>query len=187
MEVLFKVGDSGGSRDGDIIAIEPDGWHIPGADMAAWIQDAKEPALLVSMPRYLADRMRRDVLRILWHVANTPPGQPEYERAVADMAKAADVGWDTNFGMVDLKVHGVVRVPDLSIHEQRELLDRDWVQDHTGKVLGKKRYKVDYAAVLPAQKVANLRDSAKRVDVDRASAPLAKTVLVDSPRTVEKV
>jgi hypothetical protein len=207
-EVCFKIAPGDPENDGRVIAILPDGWLIPSLDMYAWLKVdavlgealAKEPAILAEMPRYMADRCRRRVLAVRWKLARTAEeiekeyalpagaGQHEKDMATEDLAKFVENGLDTTWGTEDLKVHAVVRVPDLTAHEQAEYLDKPRSVDHLGKPLAvgksKGRYKVDYAAVLSAAKVAAMRDPAVRVDVDRASAPLAKSVIVSITATV---
>ena len=199
-EVLIKIAPGDSENDGRVIAILPDGWLISSADMAAYIDDGKEPAVLTTMPRYMADRVRRRVLAVRWKLAHTAEeiekeyalpagaGQHEKDMATEDLAKFVENGLDTTWGTEDLKVHAVVRVPDLTAHEQAEYLDKPRSVDHLGKPLAvgksKGRYKVDYAAVLSAAKVAAMRDPAVRVDVDRASAPLVKSVIVSITATV---
>ena len=193
-EIIFKVGDSGGYRDGDVIAVMPDGWLIPAADMAAWIATGKEPAILAEMPVYKANACRRRILAIRWKQAHTAAeveaeyglskdtGEMEKVDADRDAAEFGTNGLDTNWGTTDLKTHAVVRVADLTAHEERKLLDRDWANDHTSRTLGKVRYRLPYVEILDAQKVADIQDKAKRVDVDRASVPLAKSVIQAASR-----
>jgi len=196
-ELLLKVGDSGGYRDGDIIAIKPDGWLISPSGMATWLKDGKEPMFLATMPLYIANGCRRRVLAIRWKRAHTAAeveaeyglskGAGEMEKAEADRdaAEFEATGLDTNWGTSDLKVHAVVRVADLTEHDTREFLDRDWVNDHTHRTLGKVCYRLPYANVLAPEKVADMQDKTKRVDVDRTLA-LSKTVIQPAARVVEK-
>ena len=198
-EICFKVGDSGGYRDGDVIAVQPDGWLIPPVEMARYLADGTEPAVLAAMPKYQADRVRRRVLAIRWKLSHTdveiekeynlPKGAGADERSMAqaDVAEFSANGLDTAWGTQDLKSHGIVRVVNLTAHEIIELTDRDATVDHVGKTLGKVRYKVDYAAALSAAKVTALRDKTLRVDVDRVSAALPKTVAVAAPRDAKAV
>lgn len=71
MEVLFKVGDSGTMRDGDPIAVKPDGWLIGDAAMEAWIDADTEPSVVAAMPAYLQRRLRRGVLGLQYDLAHT--------------------------------------------------------------------------------------------------------------------
>ena len=197
-EILFKVGDSGGYRDGDIIAVKPDGWLISPADMTAYIATGKEPAVLAEMPDYQADAVRRRVLAIRWKQAHTAAeieaeyklpkdaGAMEKADADADAAEFGTNGLDTNWGTQDLKSHAVVRVADLTEHERTDILDRDWKNDHTNAMLGKVKHQLPYATVLDAAKVTAIQDKALRVDVDRVSVPLAKAVIVTASRIVPK-
>ena len=193
-EICIKVGDSGGYRDGDVIAVRPDGWLIPAADMAVWLAGGKEPAVLAAMPKYMADGQRRRIAAVRWKTAHTaaeveveyklPKGAGEMEKADADRDAVllSTVDADTNWGTLDLQHHAVIRVTDVTFHEERELLDRDWKNDHTNATLGKVRYRVPYDSVLSASVVADMRDKDKRVDVDRASAPLVKSVIQAASR-----
>lgn len=197
-EICFKVGDSGGSKDGDVLTILPDGWLVSGADMSAWFKDSKEPAVLASMPKYLADRFRRRVLAIIWKRDRTdteiekeyklPVGGASYERSrdASDVIEAETNGWDSNWGYGDLKVHAVVRVPDLTAHEIAEFTDSARTVDHLGKPLAKKRYRVAYETALSAGKMTDIQDPEKRVDVDRISIALAKTIIVAKTVVVAK-
>jgi len=193
-EILFKVGDSGGYRDGDVIAVKPDGWLVSGTDMAAWLREGHEPAVLAEMPAYQANALRRRVLGIRWKQAHTvaeveaeyklPKGAGEMEKADADRdaAEFEANGLDTNWGTSDLKTHAAVRVAGLTAHDMIDLVDRDWANDHTNATLGKVRNRVAYDEALPAATVAAMRDKARRVDVDRASAPLAKSAIQAASR-----
>lgn len=197
-EICFKVGDSGGSKDGDVLAIMPDGWLISAVDMAAWLDKGTEPAVLAEMPKYMADRLRRRVLAVRWKLAHTaeevekeyglPAGAGEHEKEEgdADAAKFAANGLDTNWGTLDLQHHAVVRVPDLTGHEIAEFSDPERTVDHRGKPLAKKRYRVAYETALSPVKIAAIRDREVRVPVDRAAA-LAKSVVVAKAEAGTKV
>ena len=63
-ELLIKIGDSGGSKDGHIMAIKPDGWLISPADMTTWITVGTEPLILVSMPRVVSDVLKRRINKL---------------------------------------------------------------------------------------------------------------------------
>ena len=181
MEVLIKIGDSGGSRDGQIIAVKPDGWLIPGAAMAAWIDGGKEPVVLGVMPRYLADRHRRVVNRARWDLAHTAAEMAvEYDISVYDAAtqKRRATEWraimiakgaDTNWGYEDLKTHFALRIDSADPHDYLELVDRDQDTGHKALVTAKRRNKIDYKTLYDAAKLTAIADKTLRVDVDRTT------------------
>ena len=181
MEVLIKIGDSGGSKDGQIIACKPDGWLIPGETMAAWIDGGKEPVVLSVMPRYLADRHRRVVNRARWDLAHTAAEMAvEYDISVYDAAtqKTRATEWraimiakgaDTNWGYEDLKTHFALRIDSADPYDYQELVDRDQDTDHKALVTAKRRNKIDYSTLYDAAKLTAIADKTLRVDVDRTT------------------
>ena len=195
MEVLFKIGVSGGYRDGDVIFVKPDGWRIPAATMAAWLATGKEPAILAEMPRYLADRKRRQIAKIRWKVSHTAAeieaefklsaGNGEQSKAEAenDSHLLSTIDSDTNWGTDTLKHHGVLRVADMTMHEVAEVTDSDETVDHLGRPLGKARYKVPYKTLVSAEKVAEFLDRELMVYPDRELI-YPKTICVEAPHDV---
>lgn len=194
-EILVKIGDSGGSRDGEVIAIKPDGWLIPGAAMATWLRTGVEPLTLAAMPDYLQRRIRRRILRLRWLLTHAVPEiQAEYEEynlesealrqktmAEADQERMESLGLDTNWGYDDLRIHAAVRVEDMTGHEAAELLDSADEVDHHGEWRAKRRWRLRYEATVDAKALADFRDPAKLVPVDRRAA-LATSGLFEASR-----
>lgn len=196
MEVLIKIGDSGGSKDGQIIACKPDGWLIPGAAMAAWIDGGKEPVVLAEMPQYQSDRLKRRINRLRWERMHTaeeivaefvlvkPEDANDTAKVAVAMQEASDrivlaesdrarmiaEGVDTNWGFEDLKVHFALKLTSTDPHDYIELVDREQGTDHKAVVTAKGRNKIDYATLYDAAKLADIADKEKRLDVDRATA-----------------
>jgi hypothetical protein len=102
----------------------------------------------------------------------------ELAGAQKDVAEYTTNGVDTSWGSADLKTFAIFTVPDLTLPEIREYTDLDQTVSHRPEILGKTRYKIDYAALVSAPILAALRDRTVRVDVDRVSAPLATTAIV---------
>jgi len=188
-EILFKVGDSGGSKDGDILAVKPDGWLIPGVAMRAWIEDGVEPAILVEMPGYLQRRARRGMSRLRWTLEHTAAevakefdlgdekmGTEEKAVATKDADYAKTNGSDTSWGRDDLKIHATVRVEGLTLHDIQELLDRRQDVDHIGRIHAKRLHTFEFRKVLSAEVVSRMSDKEQRVDVDRQH-PLTRAEL----------
>ena len=71
---------------------------------------------------------------------------------------------------------------DITAHDEREMLDHDWVNDHTHASLGKVRHRLAYETALPLATADKLRDPDLRVEVDRVSAALPKTVVKPATR-----
>jgi len=195
VELLIKIGDSGGSKDGQVIAAKPDGWLIPGTAMVAWIDLGKAPAVLAEMPRYLADQIRRVINRIRWDLAHTVEGivaeyniraptqeiaeqkAEQYKAlAVADRARMIVEGADTNWGYEDLRVHFALKIDSDDPHDFLEFVDCDRDTDHLATWRGKRRNKVDYSQLYDAAKLTLIADKQQRVDVDR-TALFAKAVV----------
>lgn len=181
MELLIKVGDSGGYKDGQIISVKPSGWLISPTDMEAWIDDGKEPAVLTEMPEYQVNRLKRRVNRLRWELSHTAVeiaaefnfDEEESERrkamAESDCSRMMILGVDTNWGYEDLKVHHVLRVAKIDDHDYIELVDRDRNIDHIARIKGKRRYCVNYAPQYSPAELVDIRDKAKRVEVDRVT------------------
>lgn len=207
MEVLIKIGDSGGSKDGQIISVLPDGWLISALDMKAWLDDGIESAVLGDMPEYQVRRLQRRINRLRWVLAHTaaefvaeflPPvrttridpitkaviiltpeeiaeamdqQEQEAERemaiAVADRTRMIALGVDTNWGYEDLKVHWAVRLEKLNDHDYPGLKEREQDIDHQGRITAKRRYRVAYESHHTVAQLTNIRDPAKRIEVDR--------------------
>ena len=189
MEVLFKIGDSGGSRDGQIISAKPDGWLIPGTTMMAWIDIGKPPTMLAEMPRYQVDRLLRRINRLRWELSHTAAeiaaefdgiDEEQAERdkalAVADRTRMITEGVDTNWGFADLKVHFALKIDSNDMHDYIEFCDREQDTDHKALITAKRRNKVDYSKLYDAAKLTVIADKEQRVDVDRSTA-IAKTVV----------
>jgi hypothetical protein len=200
-EICFKVGDSGGYRDGDILSIKPDGWLVLGGEMREWFGRGIEPSVLAGLPGYLQREARRVVARVGWKASHTaleiaqeyglkkPDGKwdaedGEHERlqAEADIARACAEGVDTHWPWKTLRAHGVVRVNALTLNDIAELTEHDFREDHIGHPTGKRRHQFRYWEHLAPPEVEALRNKALRVDVDREHA-LAKSAITDAPRT----
>ena len=179
-EVLFKVGDSGGHADGDIISVKPPGWLIPSDAMTAWIEDGVEPDILAEMPQYLQRRWRHRIRRLRWVLSHTAAevakelglgdeemGAEEKRLAAHDADGLKAEGADTSWGRLDLRHHAAVRVSGLTLHDVKELLDPYRDTDHIGRFRAKRRHGFKYRDVLPAEAVSRITDETQRVDVDR--------------------
>ena len=188
MELLLRIGDSGGSRDGQVIAAKPDGWAIQPLEMKAWIDGGKEPPCLAAMPPYQQRMKRRQIARLRWELTHTAVeiaaefdikdkdggfDLDEAERRVADAVEARAWGishvTETNWGRDSLQVHCVVRVEDGDIHDYAELIDRDATVDHKATILAKRLYRVAYEEQFDAAKLADIRDPAKYLPIDRGT------------------
>ena len=196
MELLIKIGDSGSWKDGQVLAAMPDGWLVSPADMLAWIDDGKEPALLASMPGYMADRLRRRVNRLRFELTHTavelakvfkiPEDDATNDKniAVADRARMVAGGVDTNWGFADLRVHFALRVDGMTGHEVAECLEGESSVDHLAIPGGRRRNRVAYETTYDAEKMADIQDKALRVEVDRVTA-VDKTIIEANTTTVE--
>lgn len=97
-EFLVKIGDSGGSRDGDVIAAKPPGRFFTAAEVESAIAAKAQPE---GMPDLLWKRVHEPAIR----------------------AKVRGYGGvDTNWGFKDLMHHGVVEV-EATEQEVAELLE----------------------------------------------------------------
>jgi len=196
MELLIKIGDSGSWKDGQVISAKPDGWLVSPTDMLAWIDDGTEPALLASMPGYMADRLRRRVNRLRFELAATPKAMvdafkiPEdgatldKEIAVADRARMVAEGVDTNWGSQDLKSHFALRVDGMTGHEVAECLEGDNGTDYLATPGERRRNRVAYETTYDAKKLEDIQDKALRVDVDRVTA-IDKTAIKANATAIE--
>jgi hypothetical protein len=197
-EILFKVGDSGGYRDGDIIAVKGDGHALSGAEMQAWIDEGREPASVASWSGYDQRRYRQRIIELQWKLAHTdaevekeyalPAGTAKLDRPLwqSDREKFVTLGCDTNWGFSDMTTHGVLRVEGLGIESAEELTEADYAVDHIGKMEFKRRCRLDYASALPAKKVQDLRDKTQLVKVDR-SAAIQPSAIVNQSRATRGV
>lgn len=196
MELLIKIGDSGGSRDGQIIAAKPNGWLISPADMLAWIDDGKEPIVLAEMTQYQSDQLKRRISRLRWELTHTAAeiakefaitvenAESDKARAITDRARMIAEGVDTNWGFEDLKTHFALKLDSDDPHDFVEFCDREQDTDHKAEITAKRRNKVDYAKLYDAATLTDIADKDKRLDVDRVTA-IAKTVV--EPITAAKV
>jgi len=193
-EILFKVGDSGGSKDGDIISIKPDGWLIPASDMVEWIDNDIEPTILSEMPNYLQRRWRQRICELKWKLNHTAKeiakefnlgdeesGNMEKEIAIKNANNFKTEGADTSWGRMDLVTHAAIRVDGLSLHDINELTDRFRDEDHVGYIRNKRRYGLQYRNILPIKKINMILDKKRRVNVDRRN-PISKTQLLAAIR-----
>lgn len=191
-EILIKIG---GPRDGQPIAIKPDGWLIAAQDMKDWLADSKVPAILAGMPLYQQRRHTREVAIVKWwteHTAAEAATQfdirgptPEEAAETADKTRQIYVeervdlethGLDVNWGFQDLKSHFVVRTAELTLDEVHEYLDRKYVD--TGEIASQTKdgvYRFAYEADFDAGSLSNIRDKETRIDVDRVALPLSKS------------
>lgn len=180
MEVLIKIGDSGGYTDGQIIAVKPDGWLISALDMKAWIDEGKEPTVLADMPEYQVNRLKRRVNRMRWELSHTAAeiatefkcdevsdAAIRKEHAESDRTRMVTLGLDTNWGYEDLKTHFAVRVAQANDHDYKELADMEIGTDHLAAPIANRRYRVAYEAQFDAAALADIRNAAKRIEVDR--------------------
>ena len=167
-EIAIKIGDSGSYRDGQVISIKPNGWLIPPAEMVTWIRAGTEPAMLTPMPRYLQGILRRRINKVRHDL--TGPDGPFKEEAQRDQARLEANGYDTNWGSEDLKVHFVLRIADITMDEQKEMLDPEWSPGDLDPIVAKRRYRVDYASLYTPKQLADIRDTSKRVEAARAVA-----------------
>lgn len=196
MELLIKIGDSGGSKDGQIISVRPNGWLIPGLIMKAWIDGGKEPVVLAEMPRYLVDRLNRRINRLRWELTHTVVeiaaefdfdeqlAENDKALAVVDRARIIAEGVDTNWGFQDLRIHFALKINSDDPYDYIEFVDREQGTDHKALVTAKRRNKVDYMKLYDAVKLSAIADKEQRVEVDRSTA-IAKTVV--KPFTAVKV
>ncbi len=181
-ELLFKVGDSGGYKDGQVIAVKPDGWLIGKTDMAKWIDNGIEPAEISQMPEYLQFRLQRRINKVRWMLShslldiaaeydtNQDAAQHEKDIAQLDADGFKVDGLDTNWGREDLKVHCVVWVDGFSEHDCLNLVDSEQDTDHKAIEKAKRRWRVDYQNVFTAQELVKIWDERTRVDVNRVVA-----------------
>ncbi|NQU36712.1 MAG: hypothetical protein HQ526_03840 [Actinobacteria bacterium] len=188
MELLIKIGDSGGSKDGQIIAVKPNGWLIAGSDMRTWIDDGVEPVVLLVMPQYQSDQLKRRINRLRWELTHTAAeiatefdsdeqsAANDKAMAVTDRARMIAEGVDTNWGFEDLKTHFALSIDSDDPHDYIELVDREQGTDHKARITAKRRNKVEYDKVYDAAKLAEILDKDRRVDVDR-DAKLTRTIV----------
>jgi len=193
-EVSFKVGDSGNYRDGDVLIFAPTGILLSPAEITAWFASGTTPAAWSTIPAYKQRRVRRRLLITKWLTEHSP-AEIVAEGFHVDLAGAvklkasaqADrddyllVGYDTNWGREDLKVHGAVRVDGITADHVFELLECDEAESHRPNQIGKRRWRIRYRNYLGAGVIANLEDKEARVEAIRSvSAPLA--AFHDDPR-----
>lgn len=137
--MLVKIGDSGGSRDGDVIAAKPPGRFFTAAEVESAIAAKAQPE---GMPDLLWKRVHEPAIR----------------------AKVRGYGGvDTNWGFKDLLHHGVVEV-EATEQEVAELLEPEL----DGEVLlEKRRVGLDYAAIVGPARAALLRNRHRHVPPQR--------------------
>lgn len=192
-EISFKVTQSGGYRDGEIISVKPDGWHIQSWDILAWVQNGVVPPSVVGMPEYRKRRLARRIAEVKWKLTHTAEeieaewslsegaGIIEKEKAENTRDMLLEAGLDTNWGYEDLKLHGVVCVDDVSEHDAVEFVDADQNTDHIGFAKAKRRWRFRYWEHLTVEKVEAFRDETLRVQVDRVTR-MSKSIFTDEPR-----
>ena len=195
-EIAFRIGDSGASRDGDIVVVLPDGLLIPAADMRGWIDQGKEPAVLQNLPGPAQRRWRRRIANLrhalsasdeelagLWSVRAEDVEELIVSKARRDRERFLTEGADTNWGFDDLRTFGVVRVDGITHEEAVALVEGDYDETAVGprRLHGKRRQRLKYRVHLSAAKVAELETEGLRVEVDRQT-PITKTAIADEPR-----
>ncbi len=181
-------------RDGDIVQLAPDGVLFSGADILAWFQSDTIPPGWALIPNWNQRAIRRALLRVKWlstHAAGeiaTEWGLSEavaiemQEEAVSDRAEYLDEGIDSNWGRLDLRSGGVVRVDAITPNRVRELIDGDETETHRPTLRGKRRWRVDYRSHLSAGIIASLEENGTRVEAQRATS-LPFAAILDDPRT----
>ena len=200
-EILLKIGPGNSWKDGEVIAIKPTGYLIPGADMAKWINDDKEPAMVATMPGFLQRRLQRRIVRLRYLLTHTPDeisqnvfkplvtltveqlekirptAQHEKDIATSESSIMQIHGLDTNWGSDDLKHHAVLVVEDMTPDELETMLEADQNVDLLAAKTGQRRIRYKYEDVVDAPEAGLLRDKELRVDVNRVRSPLPETAI----------
>jgi hypothetical protein len=199
VEVLFSTGNSRGFTDGMPMEVKGQGVLVTPAELIDWFQNSTVPASVQALEPNIRARIKRDVLRTKYlstatavqaatvrYGLNYTNGSAEtkarmeaeaqraIDQAVTDKAAYLVDGYDTNWRPEQLKTAGVLPA-DLPVNLVADLLR---VQDDTSrhpmeprKRLRKRRFRVPYENLAPAQMVLNLRDPDVRVDVQRQITP----------------
>lgn len=197
-EVLYKIGDSGGSEDGDVISIKPDGYHVTWSNVQAWVQTGEPPAVTTTWPAYLRQRFKNRILRMKYIYTHTAEecavallamkgedfyslptekqasliarAEEEKSFVASDLVELQAYGLDTSWGWGDLKAHGVIKISDVDTHDMEHLKEALRSDDMRQDYLKKRAYRINFRAVLDAQTIADLEDHDILVPVDRETA-----------------
>jgi hypothetical protein len=157
-EVLVKVGDSGGWKDGGIIAcISTPGAFISPTAYKAWLElDAFPSALLALPPKIQAP-----------HIDFKDQILAGHPRATSALPGILLWGYDTNWGRRDLQTHTTL-ILDLSEDDVAALAPE-------AKKLGAAKCAicVDYELILSGDTLAAAKDPTKHLEPARDETPIA--------------
>jgi hypothetical protein len=201
-EILYKVGDSGGRKDGDVLTVKPDGYTLDWEDIESWINTGNPPSSTNAWPDYLVRRFSIRFKKIKYLLSHTTQevmsryniqGDDAKERAedmVAmanhDVSMMQQYGIDTNWGWEDLKAHGVAKVGNLDLNEIYGMIEPERTDDDKGEIVAKSSHKFEYEKTLDSKAVADLRDKAKSVAVDRKATVAVSAFVKKAKKAVKK-
>lgn len=200
-EVMFSTGNTPGFTDGMPIDVKGAGALVTPEELIAWFQSSTVPASVQALEPNIKARVKRAVLRLKYlstpgrtaaeactvrfgtsytnGTAEEKAGyealvQPEIDQAVLDRVVVFAEGYDTNWAPTQLREAGVIPVDLLraSIDDLvRRQIDTSRHPMEPRRRLRARRWRVPYEALASAQMVANLRNPAVRVDVQRQITP----------------
>lgn len=129
VEALITLETPDGPKDGDVVAILPDGRHIPPKACRRWIRDREVPPNMPPKHRIRIQQMRFLIRSNLRQIrerleCDKPTARRMRQEALAERDLFEAEGYDLAWGYGDLREFGVV-LCDLSPSEQRQLLRRE--------------------------------------------------------------
>ena len=174
-EVEFKVSGSGGYRDGDILSVLPDGWHIPAEETIAWIGKGTLPAIVGEMPSYMKRRYGRRVAEITWKLNHTAIELlAEYNLVSGDKALLLQKVITQGIGsLTPQEAEAFAPIQEMGEHE-KELADDTWhVLDEYGLDTNWGYLSLQHHGVMRVDDLT-MHDVKEITDADRIPDPLGR-------------
>lgn len=180
VEVAYKVHDSTGDRricwkDGMPILAKPPGYFVTGAEFVEWVRSGDPPEGVLNLPRKVRDEHTRFVGMVRYAIskpmiedaARIIQGQRTKRiraREAADLLKThsdlyekiSALGYDTNWGFEDRRVHGVMisnAAPDQLEDILSEVEDRDQHPMAPRKIIARRAFKIPYEELFSSESV----------------------------------